>query len=162
MTTERISATHVLPATSAQVFAVLADPSAHAAIDGTGWVTDAVDAAPLTHVGQLFAMGMFHERGGGAYETVNEVTAFEAGRVIAWRTGYQERGDDELTVGGWWWRYDLEPSTEGTTVTLTYDWSAVGAEPRTYLDFPPFPAHHLPNSLHHLETLATRGRKERR
>jgi hypothetical protein len=35
-----------LPVT--RVFAVLADPAAHAAIDGTGWVQEAADRAPLT------------------------------------------------------------------------------------------------------------------
>ena len=44
------------------MFAVLADPTSHAAIDGTGWVTDALDTAPLTGSGQIFRMAMYHEK----------------------------------------------------------------------------------------------------
>jgi hypothetical protein len=45
---------------AATVFAVLADPAAHAAIDGTGWVQEAADRAPLAEVGQVFRMDMYH------------------------------------------------------------------------------------------------------
>ena len=40
-----------------------------------------------------------------------------------------------------------------TTVTLTYDWSAVGPEVREYLEFPPFPRDHFDTSLQHLSDL---------
>ena len=40
-----------------------------------------------------------------------------------------------------------------TTVTLTYDWSAVPPHVREYLQFPPFGAEHLDNSLQHLSDL---------
>jgi hypothetical protein len=45
-----------------------------------------------------------------------------------------------------WW-----PSR--TTVTLTYDWSAVPPEVREYMQFPPFEQDHLDNSLQHLSDL---------
>ena len=35
------------------MFAVLTDPAAHCAIDGTGWVQEPVDRAPLAEVGQM-------------------------------------------------------------------------------------------------------------
>ena len=38
-------------------------------------------------------------------------------------------------------------------MTLTYDWSAVPDSVREYLQFPPFPAHHLEASLRHLARL---------
>jgi hypothetical protein len=41
---------------AARVFAVLADPTTHSAIGGTGWVQEAADRAPLTEVGQIFRM----------------------------------------------------------------------------------------------------------
>ena len=60
----------------------------------------------------------------------------------------------ELSFGGWFWRYDLEATGPScTTVTLTYDWSAVPPEVREYLQFPPFAQDHLDNSLQHLSDL---------
>ena len=42
-------------------------------------------------------------------------------------------GTGELSFGGWIWRYDLEATDPlRTTVTLTYDWSAVPPEVREY------------------------------
>jgi uncharacterized protein YndB with AHSA1/START domain len=40
MTGETVSATTTISTSVETVFAVLADPSRHAAIDGTGWVSD--------------------------------------------------------------------------------------------------------------------------
>jgi hypothetical protein len=53
---ENVDATLTVAAPAARVFAVLADPTSHAAIDGTGWVAESVDPAPLTEVGQIFRM----------------------------------------------------------------------------------------------------------
>jgi hypothetical protein len=58
---EKVSATLTFTVPAARVFAVLADPVAHASIDGTGWVRDPIDPAPLTRPGQLFRMGMHHD-----------------------------------------------------------------------------------------------------
>jgi hypothetical protein len=138
---------------------VLADPATHAAIDGTGWVQEPVDREPLSAVGQIFRMGMYHEgHPDRNYQTVNKVQVFDAPRAIGWLTG-SELGEGRFEFGGWLWRYDLAPlgpsGTEVTLVTLTYDWSGV---PRYIRDrgiqFPPFGTEHLPNSLRHLAELA--------
>jgi hypothetical protein len=64
----------------------------------------------------------------------------------------QETG--ELEFGGWIWRYDLTQLGPGETkVILSYDWSAVGPIPRQHIQFPPFPADHLDNSLSHLAAI---------
>ena len=47
MVQENVSATLTVAVPAARVFAVLADPTAHSAIDGTGWVQEAADRAPL-------------------------------------------------------------------------------------------------------------------
>jgi len=153
---DSVSATAVVDAPVSSVFAVLADPVAHAAIDGTGWVTEAVDAARLTRSGQLFRMSMFHaDHPDGRYETVNRVEAFEPPNAISWATGYLD-DDGTLQFGGWVWRYDLAPSGSAvTTVTLTYDWSATSEPTRARIGFPPFPPEHLTRSLAHLAALAT-------
>ncbi|MGP3936978.1 hypothetical protein [Nonomuraea sp. KM88] len=60
MDQEDVSATLTVAVPAARVFAVLADPASHAAIDGTGWVHEAVNQAPLAEVGQIFRMDMHH------------------------------------------------------------------------------------------------------
>jgi hypothetical protein len=151
---ENVRATLAVAVPAARVFAVLADPTTHSAIDGTGWVQESVDRAPLTEVGQVFRMDMYHaDHPDGEYQVVNKVQVFEPSSAIGWLTGYRE-DDGRLAFGGWIWRYDLVslgPSETG--VTLTYDWSAVPRSVREYIDFPPFGPQHLTNSLHHLAEL---------
>ena len=148
---EQVSAVATIEAPAAVVFAALADPATHAAVDGTGWVRASIDDDSITAAGQVFHMAMFHaDHPDGEYETANEVTVFDPPRSIAWRTG-TESPSGERSYGGWWWRYDLAPvGPTTTTVTLTYDWSDVGPEVRSYLTFPPFEEGHLARSLAHL------------
>ena len=151
-----VSARRTLAAPPGTVFDVLADPTAHVAIDGTGWVRQEVDAQPITALGQVFRMGMFHpDHPDGDYEIHNLVVAFDRPRAIAWKPGYVA-DDGSLAFGGWVWRYDLRPLTAGTEVTLTYDWSGVPPEGHQVLTFPPFPPDHLTSSLAHLAELASR------
>ncbi|MFD9661158.1 SRPBCC domain-containing protein [Rhodococcus sp. NPDC059968] len=152
---ENVSATLTVAVPAARVFAVLADPATHSAIDGTGWVQKAADQAPLTEVGQIFRMDMYHpNHPQGDYQVANRVQVLDPPRAIGWLTG-QEKDDGRLEFGGWTWRYDLVPrGTSETEVTLTYDWSAVPQFIREYLQFPPFGPEHLINSLHHLAELA--------
>lgn len=157
MSYESVSATTTIGASAEAVFVVLADPARHATIDGTGWVREAVDPRPITALGQVFRIGMFHpEHPEGNYEMHNLVIDFVQDRVIAWRPGFvADERSGELGFGGWTWRYDLTPrGTDACEVTHTYDWSAVGPQPREHLDFPPFPPDHLANSLDHLAEMA--------
>lgn len=150
---ESMSVNLVVAAPAGAVFAVLADPTKHGAIDGTGWVRDAVDQAPLTEVGQIFRINMFHSNHpAGDYRMANRVEVLDAPRSISWQPGQENNG--QLEFGGWIWRYDLAaigPST--TEVTLSYDWSAVPQQIREYIQFPPFEPEHLTNSLGHLAEL---------
>jgi len=156
MAEENVSATLIVAAPVTRVFAVLADPATHAAIDGTGWVQEAADRAPLAEVGQLFRMDMHHgAHPDGDYQVVNKVQVLDAPRAIAWLTGYR-KDNGELEFGGWTWRYDLTPRGPAETeVKHTYDWSAVPQFVRDRgIQFPPFGSEHLPNSLRHLAELA--------
>ncbi|MGW1894733.1 polyketide cyclase [Streptomyces sp. NPDC002004] len=156
MDQEIVSVTLAVAVPAAMVFAVLADPTTHSAIDGTGWVQESVDRAPLTEVGQIFRMDMYHgNHPNGDYQVVNKVQVLDPPRAIGWLTG-QEKGDGQLEFGGWIWRYDLVPlGPSATEVTLTYDWSAVPQSIREYIRFPPFGPEHLTNSLHHLAKLVS-------
>lgn len=145
----------IINAPAETVFAVLADPTTHQAIDGTGWVREPLDGKPLTEVGQIFRMAMYHQNFGGMhYEVANRVEIFRPPHAIAWLPG-QGADDANLDFGGWIWRYDLAPvGDDRTAVTLTYDWSAVPAAVREHIGFPPFDRQHLENSLKHLAGLA--------
>jgi uncharacterized protein YndB with AHSA1/START domain len=155
MTEEHVNAAATVNAPVEVVFDVLADPSTHQAIDGTGWVRESLDGKSLTGTGQIFRMGMYHDNHPDKYyEMANRVEVFDPPHAIAWQPG---QGDDDaaLEFGGWVWRYDLEPAGAGRTeVTLTYDWSRVPPHSREHIQFPPFDPQHLDNSLKHLAELA--------
>jgi uncharacterized protein YndB with AHSA1/START domain len=158
MNHECTRATTTIRASTEAVFAVLTNPARHAAIDGTGWVCEAVDPQPIVAAGQVFRMRMFHPKHpDGNYEIHNLVLEFEQDRVIAWRPGFvEDASTGKLGFGGWTWRYDLTPCGAHTCeVTHTYDWSAVGPGPREHIEFPPFPPEHLTNSLNHLSDITT-------
>jgi uncharacterized protein YndB with AHSA1/START domain len=103
-----VSVSRVVPAPPEVVFAVLADPAQHPAIDGSGTVRAARGAGStrLT-LGARFGMDM---RLGLPYRMTNTVVEFDEGRRIAWRH-----------MGGHTWRYELEPVDGGTRVTETFD-----------------------------------------
>jgi len=154
--TEILIVTTTVDAPPAAVFRVLADPNTHGDIDGTGWVREPLDdGRPLTQVGQIFRIAMYHDdHPTKHYEMANQVTALEPDRVIGWAPGGLQ-DDGRIELGGWTWRYDLEPvGDEQTRVTLTYDWSGATEEIRKNIVFPPFPLSHLDNSLANLGRLA--------
>lgn len=152
---EQLVVTHVVPATPDVIFAVLADPSRHHDTEPGDWVRDAIDAAPITAVGQVFGMNMHLDMLGGDYVMHNEVTEFEPDRVIAWMPG-TTTDEGRLQTGGWTWHYRLEPTDGGTAVTLTYDWSRTPPQTRAGLPaLPPFGRGFLHRSLDALERAVT-------
>lgn len=153
---EQMTSKITIDAAANTVFAVLADPTTHSAIDGTGWVRESLDRAPLTQAGQIFRMEMYHENHPDKnYEIANRVEILERPRTIAWKPGAQSAETGHVEFGGWMWRYDLEATGPSqTTVTLTYDWSAATPEAREIIQFPPFGVNHLERSLQHLSDLA--------
>jgi uncharacterized protein YndB with AHSA1/START domain len=160
MQNETLSAAVTIKAPAETVFAVLADPAQHAAIDGTGWVREALDGERLTGQGQIFRMAMYHDKHPDkSYGMANKVRVFDPPRAISWEPGQYAKGSDTLELGGWFWRYDLTPVGQSETeVTLSYDWSAVPTSLREHIQFPPFPLDHLHNSLNNLAEIATAQR----
>ncbi|OBJ47056.1 SRPBCC family protein [Mycobacterium sp. 1423905.2] len=164
MTDKQLIATTTIDATAEAVFAVLADPNTHAAIDGTGWVRESVDGERLTEVGQIFRVAMYHDNHpNGDYEMANKVVVYDPPNAIAWAPGQEVnargflmdvKNGEKILFGGWVWRYDLTPiGASQTEVRLTYDWSGVPPSQRD-IEFPPFGREHLDNSLRNLAGLA--------
>jgi hypothetical protein len=149
--TESYVVTRTIAATPEEIFAVLADPARHCNTEPTDWVRDAVDTAPITGVGQMFAMNMFLEQAGGHYVTHNVVNVFDKDRAIGWIPGQLDDAGNH-SPGGWFWRYDLTPNGDRTDVTLTYDWTATSQDFRDQVGgMPVFPEDYLVGSLTALE-----------
>jgi uncharacterized protein YndB with AHSA1/START domain len=95
------------------IFDVLADPTKHSLIDGSGMVQGVEkegESARLA-LGVTFGMSM---KMGISYATASTVVEFEENRRIAWQTG--PKGKLEPYVAGRIWRYELEPRDGGTLV----------------------------------------------
>ena len=159
MTDETLEASTTIAAPAEAVFAVLTDPASHPAIDGTGWVSKALDTAPLTGSGQIVPDGDVPRQppgrqlrdgqpGGGVRAAAGDLLG--AGPGHRGRRGAAVRRLDLALRPG-------SPGPSSTEVTLTYDWSAVPSSVREHITFPPFPVDHLTNSLRHLAELATRS-----
>lgn len=157
MSTERYAVTRTIAAGPEEVFAVLANPARHHNTEPGDWVRDAVNPAPITGLGQIFAMNMYLIQAGGDYVTHNLVNVFDQDRAIGWLPGRLD-SEGKHSPGGWSWRYDLAANGGNTDVTLTYDWTATPQEFRDQIGgMPPFPEDYLVASLAALErTVANR------
>ena len=106
----------VIPASPEAIFSLIADPSRHPDIDGSGSVREAPSDSKPMSLGSEFGMSM---KLGIAYTTSNIVTEFEPNRRLAWQT--RPRGPLGRMSGGRTWRYELEPVDGGTRVRETWD-----------------------------------------
>jgi len=124
MGTRQVSATKTIATAPENIFALLADPSKHPLLDGSGTVQSAQAGAPTRlALGSKFGMDM---KMGAAYKIVNTVVEFEENRLIAWRH-----------FNGHRWRWQLDPVADGTRVTETFDWST--ARIPVLISISPFP-----------------------
>jgi uncharacterized protein YndB with AHSA1/START domain len=99
------------------IFDVLADPSKHSLIDGSGMLQGAKEeGSQRLALGTTFGMSM---KMGIHYSTVSTVVEFAENRLIAWQTG--PKGKLERFVAGRIWRYELEPRDTGTLVRESWD-----------------------------------------
>jgi uncharacterized protein YndB with AHSA1/START domain len=118
---DTVSVERVIKAPAREIFALLADAGRHSSFDGSGTVDHATgpsaDSIPL-ELGTKFSMRM---RGRPEslflpYTMSNKVVEFEPDRRIAW----QPMSFGGL-VGGRIWRYELNPTADGTLVRETWD-----------------------------------------
>ncbi len=112
-----VSVERVVPAAPGTVFDLLADPSRHIELDGSGQLRGVTPGVPeRLSLGATFGMSMHMGMG---YTMTNTVIEFEEGRRIAWKAtvaGFLGR-----FMGGRIWRYELEPVADGTRVRESWD-----------------------------------------
>jgi hypothetical protein len=144
------SVTRTVPIKAADLFAVLADPGRHPAIDGSGMVRRAATTERITKVGDVFRMVMNHPAR-GEYQTDNHVVEFEEPRRIAWApsgAGGQP--------AGWRWIWELQDEGDSTAITHTYDWSRVtDAGVLSRVSFPVVSAEQMARSIELLTAAAS-------
>jgi hypothetical protein len=123
---EPVSVSRRIPAPGAVVFAVLADPTRHPDIDGSGMLMRAVWRPPVARVGDTFTMLMRNDEM-GYYEMTNYVVEYVGGERIGWEPSLTNasRAEDQDGIGSRnqvRWSYELTPDgPDGTLVTETYD-----------------------------------------
>ena len=96
-----------VPAEPQAIFDLLADPSQHPLIDGSGSVRSADETPERLALGSKFSMSM---KVGVPYKITNEVVEFDEPSLIAWQH-----------MGKHVWRYRLRPVDGGTEVTEEFD-----------------------------------------
>ena len=116
------SAERVIPAPPEAIFALLADPSRHHDIDGSGTVNEVKSSPQRVKLGDTFGMSM--KQRGISYSTHSTVVEFDDNRRIAWQPRAAGRIGALLGKGPIW-RYELEPTSGGTRVRETWDFSPV-------------------------------------
>jgi hypothetical protein len=103
-----VSESKVIAADPQRLFDIVADPSMHVAMDGSGTLQAIRGEAPerLT-MGAKFGVDM---KMGAPYKITNTVIEFDEGKQIAWRH-----------FNGHVWRYIFEAVDGGTQVTEQWD-----------------------------------------
>lgn len=123
MTTERFEVQRPISASPAAIFAILASPDGHVAIDSSGMLMWA-EGDPVRAVGDTFVVHMDRESLNdyplGHYDVTVHIVTFEQDREIAWKV----TGAIKPPIGHVY-GYRLEPDGDGTLVTSYYDWSDI-------------------------------------
>lgn len=139
MEARQTSSSRLIKASAQEIFDILADPSNHVLIDGSGTVSASKGDPERLEPGARFGMGMRLKV--IPYRIQNTIVEFEEPNLIAWRHMGHHR-----------WRYELEEVEGGTMVTETFDWSTSKAP--VVLEKAGYPTIHLQNIRRTLDKLA--------
>jgi hypothetical protein len=132
-----VSVSRRIEAPAHVIFELLADPSRHPAIDGSGMLRPGADNVPVSAVGDVFVMNM-HFDALGDYTVHNHVVDFEPDRLLAWAPAPGDAAPAAaagVAVGtppDHVWRFELAPEgPDATLVTESYDCSRASEVIRT-------------------------------
>ena len=117
-----VSTSRRIAAPANTIFEVLASPSRHIDMDGSGMLRGS-DSPDVSGIGDVFVMNMYFAPLGGDYQMVNHVVEFEYGRRIAWEP---ENGPGHPEVDApnarWGHRWGFALSPGGPSSTLVTEW----------------------------------------
>jgi hypothetical protein len=137
---EPVKVSRRIAASPSRVFAILADPTKHTELDGSGMLRGAVTTRPVSGVGDVFTMRMFFSELGD-YEMNNHVVEYEPNLRIAWEPeagrGHPNAGPPGVPENRWGHRWIFELAASGpdaTVVTEIYDCSRAPREEREDMD----------------------------
>jgi hypothetical protein len=153
---ERISTTKRIKAPAAAIFDLVRRPDGHVRIDGSGMLLAAPDAAPVTAVGDTFAMHMDRRPLGdipdmAEYDVTVIITGYEPDALLEWSV-MTPSGRPFGHVYG----YRLEATDDGDTLVTSYcDWSGLPEKRKDPSRWPIVPLNMLEKSLDKLETIVT-------
>ena len=142
--TRKVWAVREIDAPAADIFAVVADPTRHQEIDGSGTVQGTSgETSRQLQLGDKFGMKM---KRGVPYSVKSTVKEFEQDRLIAW-----------AHFGGHRWRYELEPLGDNRTrVTETFDYStALTPWAYEWVNIPEGHVDSIESTLERLEAVVT-------
>lgn len=111
-----VSASRVISAAAPRIFELIADPSRHPSWDGNNNLASSAPGQRVRQVGDIFKTTLTN----GAVRE-NHVVEFVECSKIAWCPA-----EPKKLPPGHLWRWELSPvNPELTTVTHTYDWTAL-------------------------------------
>lgn len=111
-----VSATRAISASAERIFELIADPARQPSWDGNNNLASAAPGQRVRQVGDVFKVTLTN----GAVRE-NHVVEFIEGSTIAWRPA-----EPRKQPPGHLWRWELKPvNATLTTVTHTYDWTAL-------------------------------------
>ena len=153
---EVIEVERLIPASAADIFAVLCDPQGHVAIDASGMLQDA-DGDVVTAAGDQFVTHMDRESLNdipdyGTYDVEVTIEEFEVDRLITWSILGRVRPGMGHRYG-----YRLAPADGGTLVTSIYDWSHASQDWKDAGIFPVVSETNLRGTLGILDRTVRRG-----
>ena len=128
-----------IDASAERLFAFLADPTNHPAIDGSGMLREAEQRGPIAGIGDEFVVKM-HNDEMGDYEITSHVVQYELNRRLSWEPVLTaaSRDEDQAELGdraGHRWGFELTPSDDGSTIVIeTFDCSQAPEWLRKVLD----------------------------
>jgi hypothetical protein len=155
---DRLETTRLIRADAGDIFAVLADPQGHVAIDSSGMLQGA-EGEPVGAAGDTFVVHMDRESLNdhpemGRYDVTVTIRDFERDREISWTVLGRVRPQIGHVYG-----YSLEPAEDGdgTLVTSYYDWSDIHPDWRAMDIFPVLSEGALRATLGILDRTVRRG-----
>jgi hypothetical protein len=133
----RVSVSRRIGAPASEIFEILADPTRHIDLDGSGMVRGSVTHAVVTGIGDVFVIKMHYSKLGD-YEMNNHVVEYELNRRIGWEPESGRGHPEAASADARWgqrWIYDLVPDgPKATIVTEIYDCSSVPEAKRAPMD----------------------------